>query len=195
MKKIGYLQSFPKKNVREKIIKYAAKNGFGAIQVIQEQVSDRSDWEERILGEEIFRLTAGDYFFIYNFNCLGRSMMIRLNVLGGIFERKVNLCVVEGNIILKKPLEFHELAKLCQKFIEEEQEIRSRRMKEVLKEKKRAGVKLGRPAGTGKGNLDERREEIKEMLDNGVTQKFIADKIGISQATLSYWIIKNKIKK
>ena len=57
------------------------------------------------------------------------------------------------------------------------------------------GVKLGRPKGIGKSKLDQYREEIEALLNNGSTQKHIANKYGVREATLSNWIKKHKLKR
>lgn len=69
------------------------------------------------------------------------------------------------------------------------------RTKEALAAKKRAGVKLGRPKGSGKSKLDPYREEIEGMLAIGVTQKRIAEKYGATEANLSRWLFKHQIKR
>lgn len=71
----------------------------------------------------------------------------------------------------------------------------SKRTKEALRVKKEQGVQLGRPKGPGKSKLDKYRPEIEAFLMNGSTQKFIAQRYEITEATLSNWIKKNNIKK
>jgi len=55
-----------------------------------------------------------------------------------------------------------------------ERDLISKRTKEALRVKKAAGMKLGRPKGTGKSKLDKYKIEIEALLKNGSTQKFIA---------------------
>lgn len=71
----------------------------------------------------------------------------------------------------------------------------SKRTRESLKARKLAGMKLGRPKGPGKSKLDVYRPEIEALLNHGSTQKFIAKRYQVTEATLSNWIKKNKIKK
>jgi DNA invertase Pin-like site-specific DNA recombinase len=69
----------------------------------------------------------------------------------------------------------------------------SKRTKEALGVRKAAGVKLGRPKGTGKSKLDKHREEIVALLRNGSSKKFVADRYGTSQVNLYNWLNKNNI--
>jgi DNA invertase Pin-like site-specific DNA recombinase len=55
-----------------------------------------------------------------------------------------------------------------------ERDLISQRTKEALRVLKQAGIKLGRPRGTGKSKLDLYQPEIAGLLANGLTQKFIA---------------------
>jgi hypothetical protein len=54
--------------------------------------------------------------------------------------------------------------------------------------KKQNGMKLGRPRGVGKSKLDAYRVEIKALLKNGSTQKFIAKRYSTTEANLHHWL-------
>lgn len=76
-----------------------------------------------------------------------------------------------------------------------ERDLISKRTTEALAAKKSAGMKLGRPSGPGKSKLDPYRPEIEALIKSGSTQKFIAGRYGVTEGTLSNWMVKNKIKK
>jgi DNA invertase Pin-like site-specific DNA recombinase len=61
--------------------------------------------------------------------------------------------------------------------------------------KKKAGVKLGRPRGSGKSKLDQYRPEIEALLANGSTQKFIASRYHTTEANLSNWMKKHGLRR
>lgn len=71
----------------------------------------------------------------------------------------------------------------------------SQRTKEALAAKKRAEYKLGRPVGSGKSKLDKHRPEIEALLANGSTQRFIAKRFDTTEANLSRWLKKHKLKR
>ena len=66
-----------------------------------------------------------------------------------------------------------------------EHELISQRTKESLAAKKKQGVKLGRPKGSGKSKLDPYKPEIEALLANGATQRFIAQRYGVSEVAVS----------
>ncbi len=76
-----------------------------------------------------------------------------------------------------------------------ERDLISKRTKESLAAKRLAGVTLSRPKGPGKSRLDAYRPEIESLMNNGSSQKFIAKRCQVTEATLSNWIKKNKIKR
>jgi len=76
-----------------------------------------------------------------------------------------------------------------------ERDLISQRTKEALLAKKKAGIKLGRPRGSGKSKLDKYRPEIEALLANGSTQKFIAQRYNTTEANLSRWMKKHKLKR
>jgi len=61
--------------------------------------------------------------------------------------------------------------------------------------KKMTGMKLGRPRGVGKSKLDAYRPEIEALLQNGSTQKFIANRYYTTEANLYHWMRKHGIAK
>ena len=68
-------------------------------------------------------------------------------------------------------------------------------MKEALAAKKRAGMKLGRPKGSGKSKLDEQRPEIEALLETGSTQRYIASRFNTTESNLSRWMKKHGLKR
>ena len=75
-----------------------------------------------------------------------------------------------------------------------ERDLISQRTKKALAAKKKAGVKLGRPKGVGKSQLDKFRLEIEALLTNGSTQKFIASRYDTTEANLSRWLKKHGLR-
>lgn len=66
-------------------------------------------------------------------------------------------------------------------------------MSSNLATRKKAGVTLGRPRGSGKSKLDTYRPEIESLLKNGSTQRFIARRYETTPANLNRWLNKHKL--
>jgi DNA invertase Pin-like site-specific DNA recombinase len=69
-----------------------------------------------------------------------------------------------------------------------EREMISSRTKSALQARKRAGVKLGRPAG--KSKLDDLRKEIEKYQKLGLNKTSIAKLVGCTRATYLHWLAK-----
>lgn len=76
-----------------------------------------------------------------------------------------------------------------------ERDLISKRTKEALVAKKAAGIKLGRPKGSGKSKLDKYRPEIEALLVNDSSQKFIANQYETTEVNLHHWMKKHGLKK
>jgi DNA invertase Pin-like site-specific DNA recombinase len=73
-----------------------------------------------------------------------------------------------------------------------EREMISQRTSSALQARKKAGVKLGRPAG--KSKLDDRREEIGKYQKLGLNKSSIAKLLGCTRATYLHWLDKEAQK-
>jgi DNA invertase Pin-like site-specific DNA recombinase len=69
-----------------------------------------------------------------------------------------------------------------------EREMISSRTKSALQARKKAGVRLGRPAG--KSKLDDRRDEIEKYQKLGINKSAIAKLLGCTRATYLHWLEK-----
>lgn len=74
-----------------------------------------------------------------------------------------------------------------------ERDLISSRTTEALRHRKAQGMKLGRPTGPGKSKLDQYRVEIEALLQNGSSQRFIANRYNTTEANFSNWLKKNNI--
>lgn len=66
-----------------------------------------------------------------------------------------------------------------------ERDLISKQTKESLDANKLSRIKLGRPTGPGKSKLDQFRPEAEALLLNGSSQKCVADRYRVTEATLS----------
>ena len=78
-------------------------------------------------------------------------------------------------------------------FAEIERDLISARTKEGLAGAKAKGRILGRPKDPGKSKLDKYREEIIALIKNGSQRKFIAQRNGVTPATLTHWLNRHEL--
>jgi DNA invertase Pin-like site-specific DNA recombinase len=110
-------------------------------------------------------------------------------------QKKINVYSVKGPWQLDNSLQSKIMAMVFSMASEIERDLIAKRTKEALQAKKAAGVQLGRPKGPGKSKLDAFRPEIEALLNNGATQKFIAQRYGSTEATLHNWLKKHRLLK
>lgn len=176
------------------ILQLANEKKLGQVEWVDETVSGRVSWKKRKIADVVDRLQAGDALIVSELSRLGRSMMECMEILSIASEKKINVYAVKGNWQLDGSLQSKVMAMVFSMVSEIERDFISSRTKEALAAKKRAGVKLGRPKGSGKSKLDQYRPEIEALLANGSTQKFIAKRYGTTEANLSRWLKKHKLK-
>ena len=194
---IGYLRVSTKdqdldKNKTE-ILHLANDKKLGNVEWIEEKVSGTKDWKKRKLGEVVYDLNDGDTIVVSELSRLGRSMLQILEIIEYCRTNGIKIYAVKGGWSLDDSMQSKILSMFLGMASEIERDLISSRTKEALKAKKAAGVKLGRPKGSGSSKLDPFREEIEAMLKCGTKQNYIAKKYSITPAALSQWVKKHNI--
>ncbi len=183
-----------KKN-RADILHLANEKNLGRVQWVEETVSGQVSWRKRKIAQVLETLHEGDNLIVSELSRFGRSMLECMELLSIATDKKINLYAVKGNWQLDGSIQSKIIAMAFSMAAEIERDLLSQRTKEALAARKRAGFKLGRPKGVGKSKLDQYRPEIEAFLQNGATQKFIANRYGTTEANLSRWMAKHHIKK
>ncbi len=122
-------------------------------------------------------------------------MLECMEILSIATQKGINVYAVKGSWQLDHSIQSKIVAMAFSMAAEIERDLISKRTKEALMAKKAAGVKLGRPKGSGKSKLDQYRLEIEALLANGSSQKFIANRYGTTETNLHHWMKKHGIKK
>jgi DNA invertase Pin-like site-specific DNA recombinase len=110
-------------------------------------------------------------------------------------QKGINVYAVKGSWQLDHSIQSKIVAMAFSMAAEIERDLISKRTKEALMAKKAAGIKLGRPKGSGKSKLDKYRPEIEALLATGSSQKFLANRYGTSEVNLHHWMKKHGLKK
>lgn len=176
------------------ILQLANEQRLGQVQWVEETVSGRISWHKRKLAAAFEQLQAGDHLIVSELSRLGRSMLECMEILSVAFQKGVHIYAVKGSWRLDNSIQSKIVAMAFSMAAEIERDLISQRTKEALAARRKAGVILGRPHGAGKSKLDAFRPEIEALLSNGSTQKFIAKRYGTTEANLSRWIQKHKLR-
>ena len=176
------------------ILRLANELKLGTVEWVKETASGKINWRKRKIAQVIDSLKESDTILVSELSRLGRSMLECMEILSIALEKKINIYAVKGNWQLDQSIQSKIIAMAFSMAAEIERDLISQRTKEALAARKRNGVKLGRPKGTGKSKLDQYKPEIEALLANGATQKFIAQRYGATEATVSRWIKKQGLR-
>ena len=177
------------------ILHLANNKGLGQVEWVEETASGRISWKKRRLGYILNELKSGDSLLVSELSRLGRSMLECMEILSIASQQGIYIYAVKGNWQLDNSIQSKIVAMAFAMASEIERDLISQRTKEALAARKRAGVKLGRPKGIGKSKLDKYRAEIEALLANGSTQKFIAERYDTTEANLSRWLKKHRLRR
>jgi DNA invertase Pin-like site-specific DNA recombinase len=173
------------------ILSYCERERLGAPVIVRETASGAKDRPEleRILAS----LKPDETLAVWELSRLTRG---GVGSLFGIVEqvRKAGARLVEtkSNTIIDSTVAGEAYVFALGLAGRIEREMISARTKSALQARKKAGVKLGRPAG--KSKLDDRREEIDRYQKLGLNKSSIAKLLGCTRATYLHWLDKEGAK-
>ncbi len=195
---IGYLRVSTADQDLEKnkadILAFANSRDPGRVTFVEERASGKTPWRKRKVAEVLENLTRGDTLLVSELSRLGRSMLECMEILSIATHKGVHVYALKGNWQLDDTIQSKIIAMAFAMAAEIERDLISSRTREALRARRASGKPLGRPKGPGKSRLDAFRPEIKALLANGSTQRFIANRYSTTPANLSNWIKKNRIK-
>lgn len=175
------------------ILQFANDRSFGTVEFVEEHISGKVSWKNRLVGKVINDLQAGDRLILPEISRLGRSMLDIMSCLSVLKEREVSVYDLKNGFELNGRFQGELMAMIFSICAQIERDLISARTIEGLKAARASGKLLGRPRGPGKSKLDQYKPEIIALLKNGSTKTFIAARYGASLPTLHNWIKKNRI--
>jgi DNA invertase Pin-like site-specific DNA recombinase len=194
---IGYLRVSTEEQDIEKnkaaILSFANEKRLGPIDWIEEKISGTVHWKQRALGQTLAGMKAGDVIIVSEISRLARSMGQIIEIIEYCKQHDIAVYAVKGAWELNGNIESKIMLYLLSMFAEIERDLISLRTKEALAARKQAGVRLGRPQGSGHSRLDEHRTEVLSLLKNGSRKNFIAKKFNVSDGTLYNWLQRNEV--
>jgi len=114
-------------------------------------------------------------------------MMEIMEVLSVLVRRGVRVFAAKGDWRLDGSLQSKVVAMVFAMAAEIERDLISARTSEALRAKKARGEALGRPVGSRSSKLDKVGAEVKALLANGSTKRFVARRYGVSERALYGW--------
>ena len=176
------------------VLFFANENNLGKVHFVEEKISGAIHWKKRELGSIIESMSEGDHLIVSEFSRLGRSMLECMEIMSHCLEKKINLYAIKGQWRLDNSIQSKIIGMIFSIASEIERDLISKRTSEALRTRKLKGLPMGRPKGTGKSKLDEYKDEILALLNNGSTRVFIAKRYKTSVGNLHYWLKKNGIE-
>ena len=180
---------------RADILLLANRMNLGQVHFVEEKVSGTVSWKKRKVASIFEKMEAGDALLVSELSRIGRSMLEIMEVLSLAMNQKIKIYAVKGDWKLDDSIQSKILAMVFSMASEIERDLISKRTKEALAAKKAKGIKLGRPKGPGKSKLDPFKPEIEALLNNGSTQKFIANRYGTTEGNLHKWLKRHKLSR
>ena len=197
-KTIGYLRVSTSEQELEKnkadILQLANQEDLSRVQFVEEKVSGKVAWRQRLIAELLDSLQTKDNVIVSELSRLGRSMLECMEILSIATQKGISVYAVKGNWHLDHSIQSKIMAMAFSMAAEIERELISQRTTEALRFRKAQGMKLGRPRGPGKSKLDAYRPEIESLLANGATQRFVARRYQTTEANLHNWLKKHGLK-
>ena len=178
---------------RADILLFANDRNFGHVEFIEEQISGKVSWKNRLVGKVINELQAGDRLILPEISRLGRSMLDIMSCLSALKERDVSVYDLKNGFELNGRFQGELMAMIFSICAQVERDLISCRTIEGLRAARASGKLLGRPKGPGKSKLDKYRPEIEALLRNGSTKTYVAARYGAALPTLHNWLKKNRI--
>lgn len=174
------------------ILEYANKQGWKIEDFIAVKIGSKKTHAQRAIDKlkELAESGKADIIVFSELSRFGRSVgeIARL-VKNFVQDYGIELHFIKENMQLKKgknDISSKVTLTMFSLLAEIERDLISERTKSALAARRKAGVKLGRPKM--KSKLDSRENEIRKMIEMGIKQKAIAQKVNCTEATLSNWL-------
>lgn len=175
-------------NQRFEVSQFCVKTGIQIEKWIEETISGTKPVEKRQLGKLLKEMQAGDVIVCSELSRLGRTLFMIMDVLSECMKKGVVIKTVKENYTLGDDISSKVLAFAFGLSAEIERNLISQRTKEALHRLQAEGKTLGRPKGARTRAelhpLYKKDDEIKAMLNQGLSQRKIAKALNVNRNTL-----------
>lgn len=177
------------------VMKFCQENNIVIDKIISEEISSKKS--DRRVYELLDKCEGGDVIYVYALDRLGRSLRENINLVMSLLERKVKIYDVSRRQGITDDLNSKVTLTMYSLFAEMERTYIQERTKSALAAKKAQGMQLGRKPGSFSKHhpLDPMQNEIKTMLNKGVSITSIAKIVGKSRCAVEHYIKTRGLKK
>lgn len=153
---------------------------------IMETISAGQDLEKRKLGKLLRKIKKDDIIITSELSRLGRNLLQIMSILHHCMNVEAQVWTIKDNYRLGRDIQSKVLAFAFGLSAEIEKQLISQRTKEALLRLRSEGRCLGRPKGSKNRELKLSGQEsrIRQLLENGTSQRRAARILGVDRATL-----------
>lgn len=169
---------------------FCRQRRFHHIQWISETISGTKKPEKRKLGELLSVVHEEDTIIITELSRLGRSLVMILDVLQELLEKKVKVIAIKEGYELGDNIQSKVLAFAFGLSAEIERNLLSERTKLGLERARKDGKQIGRKKGQKSKfyKLTPHKTEIIQYLEKGRSRMSIARELGVAWHTVNSFI-------
>lgn len=178
------------------VLEYANQKGLVPLKIVTDEISTRTGWQERSLGQMLKDANAGDVLIVSEISRLARSTLQVLEILELSAKKRISVHVVKNGLVMDGSIQATITATILGLAAQIEREFISLRTREALTRRRESGLPMGRPKGQAEQvKLDQHRDVINLYLKKGINKRSIAKIIECSPTTLYSWLEREKAPK
>lgn len=167
------------------VLKFANDKKLGNVNFIEEQISGKANFKNRLLGQILEKMYKDDVLIVPELSRIARSISQIFEVIDITKQKGIILYSIKENFSNNdKSITATVTTTVFALIAQIERDLISLRTREALQAKKASGVKLGRPKGKGKSKLDLHQEDILKLVELKVPKTIIAKQYNTSVKNL-----------
>ena len=179
-------------NQRFEIEKFCSRQELEVDGWIEETISGTKAYSKRVLGKLLKKVKKGDLIICSELSRLGRNLFMIMEILNICMAKECKVWTIKDNYRLGDDIQSKVLAFAFGLSAEIERNLISQRTKEALARKRAEGIRLGRPPGRrsdpDKYKLHGKRERVLQLFNEGVSQRKIANVVGVDRNTVARYL-------
>lgn len=177
-------------NQHYEIEQFAIKNDLIINEWVEETISSGKELKKRKFSTLLKKLKKDDILITTELSRLGRKTFEIMSILNECLTKGCKVWTIKENYRLGNDLNSQILAFAFSISAAVEKSLIAARTRETLARLKSNGVKLGRPIGSKNKSykLEGKEQEIKDLLEKGVSKTNICKMYGVHRSSLYHFI-------